>query len=367
MSDVIRQGGRITQVSSDDDRVKQLLRFKEKLEYIREPWKYLYEKAATYLVPAVADWDMDRSERGQQLGTKVYNSRPISSLNTVSGGLQGYLTPQTGTWLKLETVNTAIMERYGVRKYLEAATAHIMRMLPLNGFYSALAEAYPQLVGLGTSTVIAVEDETQDMLRFTTLHPKQVMGHEDRFGNIDTWVIELFMTRSQLIAEYGRSGLSTKFLDAAEEEPFADELITIFLMPRHVRDVSKIDNLNKPWALYHVFDDERVILRESGVDDPLAITGRWSKNSDEAYGRGWGLDVLADVIRLNLMTKAEGAVLQSGEGRATDDLRWQLPDRAGGDRRTRGQDRRAADGHVLPEPAADAGGSHGDRGARASG
>lgn len=306
MSDVIRAGGVETTSRTSDTKAERLMRYKRQLEAIRDPWETLYEEAFSYIAPGYSDWEIRTSsdKNDKKLTTQIYNSRPVSAMQTVVAGLQGYLTPQNSRWTNYRFEDPKIMEAPRVREYLQACEEHMDGVLRQNGFYQALDEGYPQLVTAGTHTVLLQDDEKDEVLRILSLHPKHVYMHTDIYGKVNTWALTFSYTLEQIEDQYPGK-LTQEQRARMADNPHTEELVSIFIMPRHIRDVTKIDRMNKPWAQYVVLESTQVLLDEGGFDEPPVITGRWSRLSNEVYGRGWGLDVLSDVLRLNTLTKAE--------------------------------------------------------------
>ena len=65
-----------------------------------------------------------------------------------------------------------------------------------------------------------------------------------------------------------------------------------------------------PWMSMYILTDQKHVLKESGFEEFPYIVSRWSRNSEETYGRGPGTSALPDVKMINLMEKVGLKALQ---------------------------------------------------------
>jgi hypothetical protein len=306
MSDVFHSSGILPTItlgqgeSNESETSHKLYLLWESMARMREPWDDIYEETARYTLPRLSDWsfETDPSRKGKSNKIGVYDSTAINLGQVAADGLQGYIATQHDDWFKLETVDKRLMSMQGVRQWLQVCEKVMYSEVERSPFYHALSEALPIAVQLGTPTVALSEDLDKECAHFHTLHPKEVYLIVDRLNRITGWVRRMFMPAAYLVDEYG-SKVPRRIRERAVENPLEDHLVLVFVLPRTVRDVTKLDKLNKPWATYHVLEETRDLLYEGGYDDAPLITHRLQVNSDEAYGRGWGIDVLPDILRLN--------------------------------------------------------------------
>lgn len=293
--------GQGAMVTGDRQGTERLFQLAAMLEDKRRPWEELYCRAFAMMAPEYADWS---DSRRLVSSVPVYNSKPQTYVGIVQAGLQGYLTPQGGNWVEYELEDRRLLNAPGVRVYLQEAREHMDGALQSCGFYSTLDEGYPQLIVAGTHHVERIELEVEERLMFRSLHPSTVHMAVDRFGRPNTWAVTRKLPLVELDEAYPGK-LPEDLRRRVNDYPFEEHAVTVLILPRSVRVEGKGGWQNKPWATYHLLKAPRVLLKEGGTSTPPIITGRWSKSSEEGYGRGWGLRVLSDVERLNEMTRTE--------------------------------------------------------------
>lgn len=287
-----------------DDTAKKLMNLWGHMKTIRQPWDEVGEEIAQYMLPRHSLFTWDRGQRGERRRKTVYDATGIRTLDTVADGVCGYSIPQNGRWFDFTLADTRLLELPGVRQFLQESTEQMALELDRSTFYSAMRQAVPIDVGLGTVTQYFEEDVADESTFIETLHNKEVWIHEDRKGNVNTWVRKVFLPLDQLIDRYGEEKLPKDIVRRAKDHPLDEEAVIIFVMPRTIRDVTSMDSKDKPWASYHILERNQQMLKEGGYDTAPFNTHRWTYMADEVYGRGWGHDVLTDVLRLNQVMKS---------------------------------------------------------------
>lgn len=288
----------------DEKNVDTVLRFFKVLEAVRKPWEDEWEEMLTYLMPSKADFTWTKNDKKKRKDKTVYDSTAMLGVSTIAHGLQGYLTPESGNWFRLQTPIKGLETEHEVRRFLQDTEDALYHELSRSNFYHALAEAYPLSVGPGTATVYVEDAAEREAISYTTMHPKEIYIHENRYGEVDTHVRKFPMTIENLIDQFGDKVPKDVRL-RAEDNPYEELTVVRAVFPRRTREYGKIDNLNKPFASISILEDTNDLLSVSGFDENPYTTHRWSVNPGEVYGRGWGYLIMTDTLRLNALAKVE--------------------------------------------------------------
>lgn len=284
-------------------KVSKLLQFYEHAKAEKQPWIETWEELSDYLIPRKSDMYWTPGKRGKRQGIKVYDTTGRRSLMTAAGGMQGYGAPESGSWFELGLPIKDMEDAPGIRSWLQDTTDGLYSELSRGDFYHALAEATPNVMGLGSGTVYTYDHPASSAVFHETLHPAEITIARNRHGIPDTHFWRHWVPLDDIVEEYGEDAPS-EVRDRAKNTPYEEEEILIIVMPRKNRELGKIDNLNKPYATYHIHLSSQTLMRESGFDDNPFTTGDWTRNSGETYGRGWGEDALPDIMRINQIAKA---------------------------------------------------------------
>lgn len=127
---------------------------------------------------------------------------------------------------------------------------------------------------------------------------------ENNKGRIDGMMIKFPFTARQAFQEWGdKAGKSV--LEALENVKKQNEIFWFLriVRPRKVRNLSLIDNLNMPFEVIDIGIKDKAELYEGGYSEfPYAVP-RWTKSSNEVWGRGQGTFALPIVRMLQVMNQ----------------------------------------------------------------
>ncbi len=192
------------------------------------------------------------------------------------------------------------------KDWLEENERAIYMMLHRSSFYDQLYEWFLDLITVGTATMLIEEDPSTWIINYSTRHPKETYIMENAQNRVESAYREIWLTGQQALDRYGDS-LPEKFVndimdtdDKKRIRKLADKHKFIHVIePRHYRDSSSKLSKNKPFASVEYLPGTETILREGGYDEFPLVVARWSKNSNEKYGRSPAMDGISTIKRLN--------------------------------------------------------------------
>ena len=124
---------------------------------------------------------------------------------------------------------------------------------------------------------------------------------ENNLGIIDGVMMVLRWTAQQAYDEWGDTiGVTPmKALSSAKPEDAIKKFkFIVSIMPRKTRNRRLSNVTNMPWAYEVVNVDDKVLVSESGFEEFPHFVSRWSKSSNETWGRGQGVTALPAMRRL---------------------------------------------------------------------
>lgn len=295
------------------EKIDKLMLFFEYLKKVRDPWEGDWQEECDYMLPRMADFSFEQKDQRERRGKKIYDSTALHSVQTVTDGLQGYMAPESSPWYRMSLPFENNTTTPWLRQFVQDTEDAMYGELRRSTFYHALSEALPISIVLGTTTIYQEEDQLSPRIIFKAMSPKEMYLHENKQGHVDIHVRRFFMSADNLVDSY-QEKVPDEIREKAKENPFEDHLVLHFKLPRRYRNPYKLDYRNKRYASYHVLEEEKILLRESGYDDDPYTTHQWYKNSDEVYGRGWGETAMPPTLRLQQIART----LLLGAHRATN-------------------------------------------------
>jgi len=283
--------------------VKDVLSRLAVLKEARKPYESMWKDITDYVLPRRSFWDLD-STPGQKPAMKIYDGTAISSLQTLTDGMQSGVVSAKLRWFRLVMEDRRKQDLPGVADWLEEVEDVLYAEFARSNLYESINEFFLDAGSIGTAAMLVEDEIAQRRILFSTRHLKECYIAESRTGMVDTLYREFYVTNRQAQQTWGKN-LSAKRQEAAKNQPFGKGKFVHACFPRAEREAGKVDQLNKAWASVYIDVDyhEHKFVDEGGFDAFPYLVWRWRKNSDEIYGRSPASDAIYDILRLNQIAK----------------------------------------------------------------
>lgn len=289
-----------------DDVVRRFKQLKKERQYYEDTW----EKIARFVAPKRFNFELNEGQTGAR-PLNAYNGTAIEAMELMVNGLLGYLVSRVTKWIKLYHEDQRMMQYSEVRQYLQDVEEQLYSEFNKSNFYDVMPSIFKDGASFGTACVHVDEDIINQRVSFTARHPKETYIAEDKYGYVDTVIRNYFMTTKQIIESFRKdkggdkegNKLPEDWIEQNKENMYKKHKVIHAVFPRRDRDVTKVDNKNKPYAVVYLLEDSNILLRESGLDSMCDVVWRWETNTDETYGRSPAWTALSDIERLNKVSK----------------------------------------------------------------
>nr|BAR39373.1 head-tail connector protein [uncultured Mediterranean phage uvMED] len=282
------------------DLTKKLLKRFDRLKSNRQNWESHWQEVADYMQPRKADVTKSRS-KGDKRTELIFDSSPLQAVELLAASLHGMLTNPSTTWFSLRFKGEELSDNDEAKAWLENATEVMYKAINRSNFQQEIFELYHDLITFGTAAMF-IEDDEEDVLKFSTRHINEIYISENDKGRIDTIFRKFRLTARAAIQKFGEN-VSDSIVTKHKKDPYEEVEILHAVYPRADFDPKKKDKSNMPF--------ESVYL-EAGTGDELSVSGfrefpfvvpRYLKASHEIYGRSPAMTALPDVKMLNEMSK----------------------------------------------------------------
>ena len=284
-------------------KINDLMAMWAKLKNDRSPHEEMWKTITRFCSPGQDFWSVVK-EQAESPSNHVFDGTPMSAITIMANALQGYMASKVTKSFSvgIESYRTlSYMPFEGrVRKYVQDLDNALTWMINHSNFYDSVNEMFRLGGVVGTAVVYADKVPGEDRLVNLISHPNDVWIAENSSDMVDTVFRRLHMPVSEVLERWGGS---EDLKSLAKTNPFKQYEILHCVLPRRVRDATKIDNLNKPFASYWVDVAERKILHQSGFDVFPYMVWRWSKPNHSVYGWGPSHNAMAEILRINRLTK----------------------------------------------------------------
>jgi len=285
----------------ETDLVKDLLKRFGKLVTQRQTWESHWQEVSDYMMPRKADVTKKRSP-GDKRSELIFDSSPLHAVELLSASLHGMLTNPSTPWFSLKFKNIDMVDEDAANEWLQDATEKMYEAFNRSNFQQEIFELYHDLITFGTAAMYIEEDE-EDIVRFSTRHIGEVYISENNKGKIDTVFRKFKLTARACIQQFGEKNVSKTTRGIALKDPYEEITILHVVYPRENYDPRKKDNKNMPFASCYIEPENKHEISQSGFNEFPYVVPRYLKASFEIYGRSPAMTALPDVKMLNEMSK----------------------------------------------------------------
>ena len=281
------------------DKAKNLLKRFDRLKSQRQNWESHWQEVADYMQPRKADVTKTRS-KGDKRTELIFDSSPLQSVELLAASLHGMLTNPSTPWFSLRFKEDGMENEDEAKEWLESATETMYAAFNKSNFQQEIFELYHDLITFGTAAMF-IEEDDEDILKFSTRHINEIYIAENEKGRIDTVFRKFKLSARAAVQKFGN--VSTNIATTAKKDPYEEVDILHAVYPRSDFDPKKQDKANMPFESVYLEAGTGEELSVSGFREFPFVVPRYLKASHEIYGRSPAMTALPDVKMLNEMSK----------------------------------------------------------------
>ena len=281
-------------------------------------WTQNWSDLAEFILPRRSIWltqstggnpNPNNMTRGRQINTAIADPTATLAVRVCASGLMSGLASPSRPWFKIVPGIRRFEIDAAARQYLDEIEDRIYTVLAGSNFYNAFAQECEDLVVFGTGPSIVYEDD-KDIIRLYNPAVGEYYLASGSTGRIDGFYRLFVMTVSQIVDFFGVENCPKEIQALWNEGGNSLEIerqIAHAIEPNFGIGKDQIGKIagNFTWReVYWVWGQGSAnpLSKRGFVDQPFTA-GRWATQSNDAYGRSPGMDVLPDVMQLQVMTK----------------------------------------------------------------
>ena len=267
----------------------------------RSTWESHWQEIADLMLPRKAEITKERA-RGDKRSTQIFDATGIHSLELLAASLHGMLTSSANRWFSLRFKEATLNENDEAREWLEDSIDKMYLGFARSNFQQEIFENYHDLIAFGTSCLMVEEDE-EDIIRFSARHIKEIYVEENKKGLIDNVYRKFKLTADQAMQKFGAENLSKEVNTTHKTNPYDEVEICHVVRPRFNYDSSKKDKKNMKFQSVYFEHGTDHIISIGGFNENPYVVSRYLKSSTEIYGRSPAMSALSDCKVLNKMVE----------------------------------------------------------------
>lgn len=286
-------------------------------------WIQNYSDLAKFILPRRSIWltqsagglpSPNSMTRGLEINQAILDPTATFATRICAGGLMSGLASPSRPWFKIIPAMRGVTIDDEARKWLDSIEDVVYTVLARSNFYNSFAQECEDIVIYGTAVNIIYEDE-KDLIRCYTPCVGEYYLASGATMRVDGLYRAFVMTIAQIVDFFGLDNCPADIQKLWKEKGGAittERLIAHSIEPNFAITGSNVGKVKGEFTWREVY-----WMYGTGTPYPLSIRGfmdnpftasRWSTQSNDAYGRSPGMDILPDVRQLQVETlrKAEG-------------------------------------------------------------
>lgn len=286
-------------------------------------WISNYSDLAKFILPRRSIWltqsagglpSPNSMTRGLEINQAILDPTATFAARICAGGLMSGLASPSRPWFKIAPAMRGVAIDDAGRQWLDTIEDIVYTVLARSNFYNSFAQECEDIVIYGTAVNIIYED-AKDLIRcYTPCVGEYYLGSSSTM-RVDVLNRAFVMTVAQMIDFFGFDNCPADIQKLWKEKGGAittERLVAHSIEPNFPIAGTNIGKVNGDFTWREVY-----WMYGTGTQFPLSMRGfmdspftasRWSTQSNDAYGRSPGMDILPDVRQLQVETfrKAQG-------------------------------------------------------------
>lgn len=279
--------------------------------------QFIMPRRSIWMTQSAGGWPTANNMlRGQEINQAIVDPTATYAVRICAGGMVSGLASPSRPWFKMTTSNRKRQLDQASRIWMDETEERIYTILAQSNFYNAFAQECEDEIVFGTSPSICYDDAT-DVVRFYNPAVGEYYLACNGTLRVDTLYRVFVMTVSQCVSFFGVDNLPNDIRAAWSQggsELDKEKIIGHAIEPNFEVEGDKGTKVKGAFTYRETY-----WVYGSGNDQPLSLTGfrecpftvgRWSTQSNDAYGRSVGMDVLPDTIQLQVETRRKAEALE---------------------------------------------------------
>jgi len=291
----------------------------------RWSWWAYWARLAEFFLPRRFLWVItaNRMQKGSPINDQIIDSTGLQAVETCSSGMWAGLTNPARPWLKLSIGLPWVELDADGKAWLEDTEQRVYTVLSQSNFYTEMAQSFQDLTVFGTAPGIIYED-FEDVIRvYTPCAGEYYLAAGARFS-VDTLYREFVLTVAQIVEMFtidncpdavvklwsqAGASLETEFVVCHAIEPNFP-ISKKGVKNESVRPVPSLFTFREVYWLRGQPAKKALSLR--GFHSKPFYAMRWSKVSNDPYGRSPCMNALGDNRQAQQETRRKAEFIEKG-------------------------------------------------------
>lgn len=288
-------------------------------------WNQNWADLAAYILPRRSIWitqsagglpSPNNMTRGREINQAIVDPTATFAVRVCAGGLMSGLASPSRPWFKVTPALMRTEIDAAGRQWLDEVEDRIYAVLAGSNFYNSFAQECEDLVVFGTAPTIIYEDD-QDLIRCYNPCVGEYYLASGATMRVNGLYRTFVMTVAQIVDFFGLEACPMEIQGLWKQKGNSldlEKIVAHSIEPNFAVGESGAGQVPGKFTWREVYwmwgaASEKPLEMRGFVDQPFTAA-RWATQSNDAYGRSAGMDVLPDVIQLQVMTRRKAEAIE---------------------------------------------------------
>lgn len=279
--------------------------------------QFIMPRRSIWLTQSAGGWPTANNMlRGQEINQAIVDPTGTYAVRICSGGMVSGLASPSRPWFKMVTTNKHHQLDRASKFWMDETEERIYTVLAQSNFYNAFAQECEDEIVYGTSPSLCYDD-LEDIVRFYNPAVGEYYLACDGTLRNNLFSRVFVMNVEQMASFFGAANMPTEYRSLFSQGGSQMDTEAIIA---HIIEPNTAIRGDAGTKIKGAFTwRETYWVYGNGSSQPMAYTGflecpftvgRWSQQSNDAYGRSVGMDVLPDIIQLQMETRRKAEALE---------------------------------------------------------
>ena len=276
--------------------------------------QYIEPRRSTWLTQSTGGTPTPNSmNRGQPINNSIVDPTGTYAVRVCTGAMVSGLASQSRPWFQFVPSIKGVELDAEARQWLDDVEERMYTIMSGSNFYNSFSQEIEDLIVFGTAPVIIYEDEA-DVIRCYNPVTGEYFLSSSSSNRVDGLYRLFVMTVAQIVDKFGIDNCPPDIValwNGKKNQLDQERIVAHSIEPNFGIGPTEAGKVPGKYAWREVY-----WVYGAGGNFPLSFKGfvekpfsasRWSVQSNDAYGRSVGMDVLPDIVQLQVETlrKAE--------------------------------------------------------------
>ena len=277
------------------------------LKAARLPYEDEWKEIARYAQPSRSRFlNSEQNRNFKRTNKQIYNSHPILSFRTLTGGMTSGLSSPSRPWFRLSPYDEDLAGDSEVKDWLAEVERRLYAFLAGTNFYSAVKSGYAEMGMFGTEGCVMVDHWSEGAVCHALTAGEYWVALSDA-SVADTLYRRCAYSVHQVVQSFGLDNASDFVRNSYSSGRYDDQVNLVHAIePNDDKVEGVLSAAGKPWrSVYYDENDgdaERC-LSIGGYEEQPFWAPRWDTTGGDTYGTAPGFDALPDMRELQLQTR----------------------------------------------------------------